>query len=343
VPKPAAHPTRSYHDYYPFGMEMPGRSFEAGDYRFGFNGKETDPEAVAAGSQYDYGFRIYNTGIGRFLSVDPLTASYPWYTPYQFAGNMPIWAIDLDGLEPMIVIDATLTMVRLQIATSHLLQVYTQTSDYNNPNVPSTVQKNLDIVKVGEGAKVISDAVSSIGHTILDGAGTVPVVGEVFDAINATWYAAERDYYSSALSAVSLLPIAGDIFGKGIKYSLKSARLAGDLVDDGEMITGTFKTLDSSLPDFEILAVKTVDEATNSVTLNIAGYPVGIDAKDYDQYVNQYRKQIMDIRDGLVKWAEDNGYSSINITYERTAQSTSANPGVKKTWTKKLTDKTIPE
>ena len=31
--------------------------------------------------------------------MDPLTASYPWYTPYQFAGNTPIWAIDLDGLE----------------------------------------------------------------------------------------------------------------------------------------------------------------------------------------------------------------------------------------------------
>jgi hypothetical protein len=50
-------------------------------------------------SLYDYGFRIYNPGIGKFLSVDPLTKSYPWYTPYQFAGNKPIWAVDLDGLE----------------------------------------------------------------------------------------------------------------------------------------------------------------------------------------------------------------------------------------------------
>lgn len=33
------------------------------------------------------------------MSVDPLTSSYPWYTPYQFAGNKPIWAVDLDGLE----------------------------------------------------------------------------------------------------------------------------------------------------------------------------------------------------------------------------------------------------
>jgi pimeloyl-ACP methyl ester carboxylesterase len=35
--------------------------------------------------------------------VDPLAPEYPWYTPYQFAGNMPIWAIDRDGLEPFFV------------------------------------------------------------------------------------------------------------------------------------------------------------------------------------------------------------------------------------------------
>jgi RHS repeat-associated protein len=50
-------------------------------------------------THYDYEFRIYNPSIGKFLSVDPLTKTYPWYTPYQFAGNKPIWAVDLDGLE----------------------------------------------------------------------------------------------------------------------------------------------------------------------------------------------------------------------------------------------------
>ena len=38
--------------------------------------------------------------MGKFLSVDPLTRDYPWYTPYQFAGNNSIKYIDLDGLEP---------------------------------------------------------------------------------------------------------------------------------------------------------------------------------------------------------------------------------------------------
>ena len=47
----------------------------------------------------DYGLRLYNPAIAKFLSVDPLAPDYPWYTPYQFAGNKPIRFIDLDGLE----------------------------------------------------------------------------------------------------------------------------------------------------------------------------------------------------------------------------------------------------
>ena len=31
--------------------------------------------------------------------MDPLRKTYPWYTPYQFAGNKPIFNIDIDGLE----------------------------------------------------------------------------------------------------------------------------------------------------------------------------------------------------------------------------------------------------
>jgi RHS repeat-associated protein len=86
-------------DYYPFGLEMPGRSVNFRGYRYGFNGKEKDDKGEWGSTHYDYGFRIYNPQIAKFLSVDPLAASYPWYTPYQFAGNTPIQAIDLDGLE----------------------------------------------------------------------------------------------------------------------------------------------------------------------------------------------------------------------------------------------------
>ncbi len=68
-------------------------------YIYGFNGKEKDGEIQGEGNSYDYGFRIYNPRLGRFLSLDPLFKGYPFYSPYQFAGNKPIQALDLDGLE----------------------------------------------------------------------------------------------------------------------------------------------------------------------------------------------------------------------------------------------------
>ncbi|MDX2173676.1 MAG: RHS repeat-associated core domain-containing protein [Bacteroidota bacterium] len=85
--------------YYAFGSPMPNRQFNNGNYRYGFNGKENDNEVKGTGNQQDYGKRIYDPRIGKFLSVDPLQQNYPELTTYQFASNSPIQAIDLDGLE----------------------------------------------------------------------------------------------------------------------------------------------------------------------------------------------------------------------------------------------------
>ena len=86
-------------DYYAFGMLMSGRGLNTEGYRFGFNGKEEDDEVKGDGNFQDYGMRAYDGRLGRFFSIDPLTRDYPELTPYQFASNTPIQAIDLDGLE----------------------------------------------------------------------------------------------------------------------------------------------------------------------------------------------------------------------------------------------------
>jgi len=79
-------------------MVMPGRSFSStNQYRYGFNGKENGKD-ISEGGQ-DYGMRIYDGRLGKFLSVDPLTKSYPSMSPYPYAMNRPIDGIDLDGLE----------------------------------------------------------------------------------------------------------------------------------------------------------------------------------------------------------------------------------------------------
>ena len=51
---------------------------------------------------YDYGFRIYNPAIGRWLSRDPLWEKYPEYSPYAYAADNPILFIDPDGREIII-------------------------------------------------------------------------------------------------------------------------------------------------------------------------------------------------------------------------------------------------
>jgi RHS repeat-associated protein len=90
----------SVQNYYAFGQNMPKWSNTTAvndpkKYKFGFNGKEDDDEW----GKQDYGFRIYDARVGRFLSVDPLSGDYPELTNYQFASNSPIAGIDLDGLE----------------------------------------------------------------------------------------------------------------------------------------------------------------------------------------------------------------------------------------------------
>lgn len=50
-------------------------------------------------NEQDYGMRIYDPRLGRFLSVDPLFQGYPWNSTYAFAENDVVRNIDLDGGE----------------------------------------------------------------------------------------------------------------------------------------------------------------------------------------------------------------------------------------------------
>ncbi len=90
-------------DYYPFGMAIPEHQWYTGsdssNYRYGFNGMEKDNEAKGPGNSLDFGARIYDSRLGRWLSVDPLF-DHPKnisHSPYIFGVNSPIIIIDKDG------------------------------------------------------------------------------------------------------------------------------------------------------------------------------------------------------------------------------------------------------
>jgi len=67
------------------------------NYRFGFNGMEKDDQVKGRGNSYDFGARMYDSRIGRWLALDPLAQAYPDLSAYAFVAGNPILAIDPDG------------------------------------------------------------------------------------------------------------------------------------------------------------------------------------------------------------------------------------------------------
>ncbi len=108
-------------DYYPFGLEMAGRTVtDDREYRYGFNGMEKDDEVKGRGASYDFGARIHDPKIGKFLSVDPMAPNFPGITPYAFAANTPIAAIDKNGEFAQIIIKYGID-VGINIATQMMM------------------------------------------------------------------------------------------------------------------------------------------------------------------------------------------------------------------------------
>lgn len=85
-------------DYYPFGMTMPGRTTNYGNYRYAYNGMEQDNEVSGNGNSYTTEFRQYDPRLGRWKSLDPLMKQFPWMSPYVAFDNNPIFYIDPYGL-----------------------------------------------------------------------------------------------------------------------------------------------------------------------------------------------------------------------------------------------------
>jgi RHS repeat-associated protein len=89
----------SYSDYYPYGMQLPYRfGQEDNSYRYGLNGMEKDNEIKSGeGNSYDFGARILDPRIGRWLTRDPKESDFANMSSYCSMANNPIRNVDNDG------------------------------------------------------------------------------------------------------------------------------------------------------------------------------------------------------------------------------------------------------
>ncbi len=115
-------------------------------YRFGFNGKENDNEVKGTGNQIDFGSRIYDPRLGRWLSLDPLAKKYPSESPYNFAGNSPISIMDPDGKRKTYYIyqlntDGSLSLVATIVDKDQVIKSVKKTTESYN-NSPLAIEKS---------------------------------------------------------------------------------------------------------------------------------------------------------------------------------------------------------
>ncbi len=91
---------RSVRNYYPYGMQQPGRSWTINNYEYGFNGKQSESDVKGEGNYIDYGSRAFDPRVIRWYSRDPASAKFASWSPYNYGLDNPIYSIDPDGLAP---------------------------------------------------------------------------------------------------------------------------------------------------------------------------------------------------------------------------------------------------
>jgi len=61
---------------------------------------ELDNEIKGEGNSYDFGMRMYDPRVSKFLSLDPRMHEFTWLSPYAYAANNPVKLIDIEGEGP---------------------------------------------------------------------------------------------------------------------------------------------------------------------------------------------------------------------------------------------------
>jgi RHS repeat-associated protein len=320
-------------------------------HSYGFNGKENDNEVKGEGNQQDYGMRVYDPRVGKFLSVDPLTRTYPFYSPYLYAGNSPIRFIDVDGKGPGDGIK------QFYYASKALFQVFVKNKALRDAMIQGSLRE-LD----AQASKVV---VSSFG--LMNGTSNLLSLGlynTPFEKLNLP--EEYRGWYEWASLVGRSQPLPERIVGPGAGNS-PSLELSGG----GKIPTATAPSLKinptpnayvfseskegpesnnaSANSDYQKLRIlgeeqgaiggkvdysngKTIgfmaDKTVNGSKLeftNTLFYPDGVSGNELKNAFGM--REMLETLGAMKDYARKQGFKQLRIQWERAANSSSRNPG----------------
>jgi len=164
------------------------------------------------GRLYDYGARFYDPVIGRFSVVDALSEEMRSHSPYNYGLNNPLRYTDPDGNAP--------TDIIIRGKGNSSITLKTELID---------IEVNASSLGVNFGGNYTLDG-TAVLQASLDIVGIFDPTG-VADGVNASISAKNGDWLDAGISALGVIPLAGDLAKLGkIKKDVKIIEGAIDAV-----------------------------------------------------------------------------------------------------------------
>ncbi len=254
-------------EYYPYGMKINDLSYNAtgASARYGYNGKEQDNEVKGNNNSLDFGARIYDPRVSRFLSQDPMKGQFAFQSPYIYAGNSPMNSIDENGEYKKTVYyqkDDKGNFSNVKISTDNSLR-YTSINLGHVINIPfaSTVPlipNTVEYIRVDSKGNVIHSSgdlpLKNIGSTRYPG----PRNPE--DIYNKILKKKEPDYRYPPINSLDL---AGMLHDKAYDANDASGATGAFLNRDSKVIQADLNLVKASLDVVKMFITGQIDPVSN--------------------------------------------------------------------------------
>jgi len=203
-------------------------------HRYGFNGKEKEDGINI--DNYDFGARIYDGRVGRWLSVDPIASKYPGYSPFVFAFSNPLCVVDPGGDENIIIVGGQ----NDKTAGNKLMfahQAITKVASYQSRGDKSTTVVMFSMGYTKNQIDAIKKSVTKYGGNLV----LVSSSDELFNYINSK--STTQKLVSSQRNSDKVQDV--DIFAHGVVGSIQPGYEFGqDVVNKTKITKENIKNID---------------------------------------------------------------------------------------------------